>query len=182
MTARFYKAVSDARLTNLIKVDLSSELFNYSINEKALKRAQMIDGKLILVTNIKDHTPEAIVSRYQSLSDIERGFRVLKSEIEIAPVFHRKPERIKAHAMVCFLALVLYRVLRMRLKSKDKQYSPERMLEIMRQIQHHKVMLHRKQSVSGLSTMTPEQKDLFETVELPKPRKSTCRGIFKFHK
>ena len=58
----------------------------------------MIDGKLILVTNIKDHTPEAIVSRYQSLSDIERGFRVLKSAIEIAPVFHRKPERIKAHA------------------------------------------------------------------------------------
>ena len=171
VTARFYKAVSDARLTNLIKVDLSSELFNYSINEKTLKRAQMIDGKLILVTNIKDHTPEAIVSRYQSLSDIERGFRVLKSAIEIAPVFHRKPERIKAHAMVCFLALVLYRVLRMRLKSKDKHYSPERMLEIMRQIQHHKVMLHRKQSVSGLSTMTPEQRDLFETVGLPKPRK-----------
>ena len=171
VTARFYKAVSDARLNNPIKVDLSSELFNYSINEKALKRAQMIDGKLILVTNIKDHTPEAIVSRYQSLSDIERGFRVLKSEIEIAPVFHRKPERIKAHAMICFLALVLYRVLRMRLKSKDKQYSPERMLEIVRQIQHHKVMLHRKQSVSGLSTMTPEQKDLFETVGLPKPRK-----------
>ena len=171
VTARFYKAVSDARLANLIKVDLSSELFNYSINEKALKRAQMIDGKLILVTNIKDHTPEEIVSRYKSLADIERGFRVLKSEIEIAPVFHRKPERIKAHAMICFLALVLYRVLRMRLKSKAKPYSPERMLEIMRQIQHHKVMLHRKQSVSGLSTMTPEQRDLFEAVGLPKPRK-----------
>jgi len=98
-------------------------------------------------------------------------FLLMKSEIEIATVFHHKPERIKAHAMICFLALVLYRVLRMRLKSKDKQYSPERMLEIMRQIQHHKVMLHRKQSVSGLSTMTPEQRDLFEAVGLPKPRK-----------
>ena len=41
----------------------------------------------------------------------------------------------------------------------------------LRQIQHHKVMLHRKQSVSGLSTMTPEQRDLFEAVGLPKPRK-----------
>ena len=171
VTARFYKAVSDARLANLIKVDLSSELFNYSIDEKALKRAEMIDGKLILVTNIKDHSPDEIVSRYKSLSDIERGFRVLKSEIEIAPVFHRKPERIKAHATICFLALVLYRVLRMRLKSQDKQYSPERMLEIMRQIQHHRVTLHRKQSVSGLSTITPEQRDLFEAVGLPKPAK-----------
>lgn len=171
VTARFYKAVSDAHMANLIKVDLSSELFNYTVDEKALKRAEMIDGKLILVTNMEDHTPEEIVSRYKSLADIERGFRVLKSEIEIAPVFHRKPERIRAHAMICFLALVLYRVLRMRLKSKDKQYSPERMLEIVRQIQYHKVTLHQKRSVSGLSTITPEQRDLFEAVELQKPVK-----------
>jgi len=171
-TARFYKAVSDASMANIIKVDLSSDLFSYSVDEQALKRASMIDGKLILVTNMTDHTPEEIVSRYKSLSDIERGFRVLKSEIEIAPIFHRKPERIRAHAMICFLALVLYRVLRMRLKSRDKRYSPERMLEIVRQIQYHQVSMHRKQSVSGLSTITPEQRDLFEAVGLPKPRKT----------
>ena len=91
VTARFYKAVSDARLANLIKVDLSSELFNYSINEKALKRAEMIDSKLILVTNIKDHTPEAIVSRYQSLADIERGFRVLNQRLRSPQSFTASP-------------------------------------------------------------------------------------------
>jgi len=171
VTARFYKAVSDAHLANIIKVDLSSELFNYTIDQKALNRARMMDGKLILVTNMLDHTPQEIVERYKSLSDIERGFRVLKSEIEIAPVFHRKPERIRAHALICFLALVLYRVLRMRLKANNKQYSPERVLEIVRKIQHHQVMLHRKQTASGLSTMTPEQKDLFAAIELPKPDK-----------
>jgi len=136
VTARFYKAVSDAHLANIIKVDLSSELFNYHIDEKALKRAEMLDGKLILVTNMPDHTPQEIISRYKALSDIERGFRVLKSEIEIAPVFHRKPERIRAHALICFLALVLYRVLRMRLKENNKTYTPERMLEIVRRIQY----------------------------------------------
>lgn len=171
VTARFYKAVSDAHLSNIIKIDLSSELFNYNIDEKALRRAEMIDGKLILVTNMPDHTPGEIVSRYKALSDIERGFRVLKSEIEIAPVFHRKPERIRAHALICFLALVLYRVLRMRLKANNKQYTPERVLEIVRRIQYHQVTLHRKQSASGLSTMTPEQKELFESVELPRPDK-----------
>jgi len=36
-----------------------------------------------------------------------RGFRVLKSEIEIAPAYHRLPERIKAHAMLCFIALII---------------------------------------------------------------------------
>jgi len=42
---------------------------------------------------------------------------VLKSDIEIAPVHHRLPERIRAHALICFLALVLHRVMRMRLKA-----------------------------------------------------------------
>lgn len=41
----------------------------------------------------------------REIADIERGFRVLKSAIEIGPVFHRLPERIKAHAAICFIAL-----------------------------------------------------------------------------
>jgi transposase len=78
----------------------------------------MMDGKLILVSNVPDLTPAEIVARYKALADIERGFRVLKSEIEIAPVFHRLPNRIRAHALICFLALLFYRVLRLRLKAK----------------------------------------------------------------
>jgi len=58
-----------------------------------------------------------IIERYKSLADIERGFRVLKSDLDIAPVFHRLPDRIRAHALICFLAFVLYRVMRLRLKA-----------------------------------------------------------------
>ena len=169
VTARLFKAVGDAHLGHIIKVDMASERFSYHIDEKALYRAELLDGKLILVTNMPDHTPEEIVKRYKALADIERGFRVLKSEIEIAPVFHRRPDRIRAHAMICFIALVLYRVLRMRLKDKGSTYSPERALEIVRQIQFHQAILHRKQSASGLSVISPIQKDIFDTTELPKP-------------
>jgi len=129
----------------------------------------MLDGKLVLVTNMVDHSPQQIVERYKALADIERGFRVLKSEIEIAPVYHRKAERIRAHALICFLALVLYRVLRMRLKDRHSPYSPERALEIARRIQFHRVTLHQHQTASGLTTLTPEQQDLFDTVEVPRP-------------
>ena len=169
VTARFYKAVSDAHLAHIIKVDLTSELFFYDIDEQALARAQLLDGKLLLVTNLSDHTPEQIVERYKALADIERGFRVLKSEIEIAPVYHRLPDRIRAHALICFLALVLYRVLRMRLKDRRSSYSPERALEIARRIQFHRVTLNRKQTASGVTTLTPEQRDLFDTIALPTP-------------
>ena len=66
----------------------------------AIERARMLDGKLLLVTNMPDHTPEEIVSRYKSLADIERGLWEVKSEIEIDPMFHRLPNRICAHAMM----------------------------------------------------------------------------------
>lgn len=169
VTARFYKVVSDAHLLHIIKVDLASDRFTYDLDESALNRARMMDGKLIIVTNMPDHTPIEIIQRYKALADIERGFRVLKSEIEIMPVFHRRPDRIRAHALICFLALVLYRVLRMRLQDRSSPYTPERVLELVRRIQYHQVTLHQKQSASGLTSITPEQKDLFQTIDLPKP-------------
>ena len=168
-TARFYKAVSDAHLANIIRVDLSADVFTYDIDVRALNRARMMDGKLILVSNMPDHAPTEIVARYKALADIERGFRVLKSEIEIAPVFHRLPDRIRAHALICFLALVMYRVLRMRLRARDSQLSPERALEVVRRIQFHQITLHQRQHASGLSAITPEQKELFATIDLPEP-------------
>lgn len=105
--ARFYQAVCEAKLASIIKVDLRSDLFTYQIDERALARARMMDDKLILVTNVPDLAPADVVARYKALADIERGFRVLKSEIDIAPVYHRLPNRIRAHALICFLALVL---------------------------------------------------------------------------
>ena len=75
-----------------------------------------MDGQLLLSSNVPDSSALQIVARYKSLADIERSFHVLKSEIEIAPVFHRLRERIRLHAGICFMALVLHRMMRQRLR------------------------------------------------------------------
>jgi hypothetical protein len=64
--ARFYREVCDAHLSRIIKVDLQSELFTYSIDEHALTHARLMDGKLLLVTNTPDLKPEEVVKRYKS--------------------------------------------------------------------------------------------------------------------
>jgi hypothetical protein len=125
--ARLYHAVKDASLAHLIKVDLKSDLFQFTIDEERQAYLERLDGKLLLVTNT-DAPAAEVVQRYKSLADIERGFRALKSDIEIGPVYHRLPRRIRAHALVCFLALILHRVLRMRLKASQRQESPARLL------------------------------------------------------
>ena len=97
----------EAHLARIIKIDLKTDPFSYMIDQAAQSQAEMMDGKLLLVTNVQDLKPAEVVSRYNALADIERGFRVLKSEIEIAPVCHRLPQRIRAHACVCFMALIV---------------------------------------------------------------------------
>ncbi|MBP8926621.1 MAG: IS1634 family transposase, partial [Pseudomonadales bacterium] len=177
-TARFYKAVSDAHLAHIIKVNLTAQVFTYDIDERALNRARMMDGKLILVSNMPDHSPADILDRYKALADIERGFRVLKSEIEIAPVFHRLPTRIRAHALICFLALVIHRIMRQKLKAAGHPFSPRGALALLRQIQQHRIQLMANPSrVSDIFNPSRSSCSKHSNSCCPTPIAS-CSGIF----
>jgi transposase len=169
--ARFYHAVCEAHMGKIIKVDLRSELFSYTVDEQALQLAQTMDGKLLLVTNVTDMTPRQVKDRYKALADIERGFKVLKSELEIGPVFHRLPQRIRAHASICFMALILHRVMRMRLKAAPQAegISPETALELLQQIQHHRVSINGSKPLSGLSSMSKLQSTVLKALKVRQP-------------
>ncbi len=171
--ARLYHEVCEAHLARIIKVDLKTELFSYTVDEAAQRQAEMMDGKLLLVTNVADLKPAEVVARYKALADIERGFRVLKSEIEIAPVYHRLPERIRAHALVCFMALIVYRVMRQRLKLAKSDLSPEKALALLRRIQRHSVRINEGTPISGVSTISTQQSSLFAALNLKKPTQDT---------
>ena len=166
--ARMFHAVREAHLAHLIKVDLKADAFSFTIDDARQRYLEQLDGKLLLVTNT-DAAPAEVVQRYKSLADIERGFRVLKSDIEIGPVYHRLPQRIRAHALVCFMALVLFRVMRMRLKASQREESPTRLIEKLQRIQQQTVKTADGQTLHGLTDMTPEQKSLFTALQLPIP-------------
>src|SRR5574337_473678 len=168
--ARFYHAVKEARLAHIVKVDLKGDLFAWHIDPDALALAELMDGKLLLVTNVKDLKSVDLVARYKALADIERGFRILKSEIEIGPVFHRLPKRIRAHASLCFMALILYRVMRQRLKASRSELSPERALDELRKLQQHHIHLQPAgRSVAGISRLSDLQERVFAALDLKKP-------------
>ena len=167
--ARLYHEVKEAHLAKILKVDLKGDLFSYAVDESALAQAELMDGKLLLVTNVADLNPEEVVQRYKALADIERGFRVLKSEIEIAPVYHRLPERIRAHAFVCFLALIIYRVMRQRLRLAKSELSPEKALAQLRRIQRHRVRINQAEPITGISTISADQAKVLESLNIEKP-------------
>jgi len=167
--ARLYHAVKEAHLAHLIKVDLKSDLFSFSIDEQRQQHLERLDGKLLVVTNT-DAPAAEVISRYKSLADIERGFRTLKSDIEIGPMYHRLPRRIRAHALICFLALILHRVLRMRLKKANREESPGRLLDALKRIQQQAAATADGQVVRGVTKLAAQQKELFAAIGVPTPK------------
>ena len=123
-----------------------------------------MDGKLLLETNATDRTAAEAVQRYKALAEIERGFRVLKSEIEIGPVYHRLPERSRAQAQIYFMALILHRVMRARLHSAHTGLSPERALEHLTRIQHHRIRIAQGEPVTGVSAINADQDGVFSAL------------------
>ncbi len=128
-----------------------------------------MDGKLLLLTKVPDLAPQEVVSRDKALANIERLFWVLKSETDIAPVYHRLTQRIRAHAMLCFMALILHRVLRHLLKLANNELSPEQALAQLRRIQRHSVSINRAAPTVGISTVNTEQAKVLAALNVKKP-------------
>lgn len=85
------------------------------LDRAAIAAEARLDGKYVLMTNELDLPAEELVAGYRDLWRAERAFRsmksvLMKSVLEIEPVFHRTPERITAHVHLCVLAYLLTKV------------------------------------------------------------------------
>ena len=80
------------------------------IDPTKVKAEERLDGKYLLSTSDDSLTPEDVALGYKQLMEVERAFRTLKTTLELRPLYHRKDERIQAHVLLCFLALLLVRI------------------------------------------------------------------------
>ncbi len=80
------------------------------IDRAAAKAEAHLDGKWLLRTSDLTLTPDDLAAAYKQLIEVERGWRDLKSSLGLRPVFHHRPDRIRAHVQLCWLALLLIRV------------------------------------------------------------------------
>lgn len=98
------------------------------INEDKVEFDAQFDGINVLVTSEVNLSDEEILSRYRELSVIEDCFRVTKTEFEARPVFVRKRDHIEAHFFTCFIALVLLRIIQVRI---NRSMSAERIINAL---------------------------------------------------
>lgn len=97
------------------------------INEDAIAKEEMYDGFYAVCTSLEDHA-ETIVNVNKRRWEIEECFRIMKSEFQARPVYLKRQERIVAHFITCFIALIIYRYLEKKL---DNRYTCDQIIHTL---------------------------------------------------
>ena len=107
-----------------------AEIHFYLDEEKIAEEAKF-DGFYAVCTDLMDDDPAEIIKISEKRWQIEECFRIMKTEFSARPVYVQREDRIKAHFLICFLALLIYRLLEKKL---DKKYTCREILSTLKEI------------------------------------------------
>jgi len=161
------------------------EYFEHPVN---LPQEKALEGKYVIQTEEPDFSALDAVATYKELSEVERAFRGIKDVIDMRPIYHQKPHRVKAHIFVASLAFLLDRALEKKLKSAQIDISSEEAWQLLKTVRVVEIDLgegEQKRSVThgtaraerilravGLKDLDPDG-----TVKAEKtPHRDTCRN------
>lgn len=102
---------------------------------------------------------DEIIENYGQLWQIEKAFRISKTDLRIRPIYHRVQRRIEAHICISFVAYKIYKELERQLKGLNSKLSPEKAIEIAKTIYQIKATVKSK-SVAQILLINEEQKNL----------------------
>lgn len=101
------------------------------LDPDAVERDALYDGMYVITSNTKLNGSE-LIETYRGLWQVEHAFRNLKTELEMGPIYHWKDDRIRAHVMICFLALVLRTLFYKKLRAEDPKVSYQEVFSSLR--------------------------------------------------
>lgn len=130
-----------------------------SIDTGKVQKDAAWDGLKGYITN-SNLSKEEIIENYQHLWQIEKAFRIAKTDLKIRPVYHRIQPRIEAHICISFVAYKVYKELERQLYELNATLSPEKAIEIAKTIYQIETETADKQLVSHILLLTDEQKEL----------------------
>lgn len=114
------------------------------LDQEAIARDERFDGYYGIQTNEQDIKPQDALEAYHTLWKIEESFRIMKSTLEVRPIFHWTEPRIKGHFLICFLAFLLERTLEFKLKKAGETASPDKIREALNSMNFAEVEIEQK--------------------------------------
>jgi len=133
------------------------------VDHAAIRRETHLDGKWLLRTSDTTLTADDLAAAYKQLLAVERGWRDFKGALGLRPVFHHREDRIRAHIQLCWLALLLLRVI--EIATGDTWRNIRHELDRM----HLVTLATDAGQVAQRSAITPGQQTVLRALDLPEP-------------
>jgi len=137
------------------------------IDRAKVAAEQRLDGKFLLSTSDPDISAEDVALGYKNLLEAERSFRDLKGILRLRPIYHRLEERIRAHILICWLALLLIRLIERQ--AGDTWRNTRRELERL----HLVTLAGAAGQVQQTTRLTAEQRDILARLQIEPPPRLT---------
>ncbi|MGW4519366.1 IS1634 family transposase [Streptomyces sp. NPDC004393] len=134
------------------------------IDTTRIKTEENLDGKYLLRCSDPHLSAEDIALGYKQLLEVERGWRDMKQIIDLRPVYHRLEERIRAHVILCWLALLLIRII----ETQTGTTWPQARRELQRL--HAGTFTGPNGTFQQVTGLTKPQRDLLAKLGIPHPK------------
>ena len=139
-----------------------------TLNEEKIEEDAIWDGLKGIITNNENLTDEELIHQYSNLWQVEESFRITKHDLKIRPIYHWKPNRVKAHLAISFMAYTLVRHLEYRVRLQYVKLSPEKIRKILLSIQVSILYdTKTKKRFAMPSKISTDAKKIYRLMEVP---------------
>lgn len=135
------------------------------INRGAVRADEKLDGKYLIRVTDPSMSAEDAALGYKQLAEVERAFRTMKSQLDLRPVHHRLDERIRAHVLLCWLGLLLVRVI-----ETETEMTWDRIRDEMDEVTATR-LVSKHGRVEIVSNLTDEQRNILKKLDLSPPKR-----------
>jgi len=160
------------RFFTIVRDTKSKKAYGYSLNQEKIEQEKKIDGIFVLLSSRYDLEPSKVVESYKNLKEVEMLFDDLKNFVDIRPIRHWLEVRVRAHVLICILALLLKRIFEINyMRGKC-------IMEPLEEISNSKLIKYkvkfskredRVQTFPKVTNTTPTQKKYFNMIGIKNP-------------
>ena len=122
-----------------IDLDDNNSKITFNINNQKIIEDEKLDGIKGFVTNDFTLTANEIIEHYNNQYEVERAFRISKTDLKIRPIYHRLETRIKAHILISFVSYAIYKEFDRKLKINDVKFNFSQ--KLLRKIIEHLIAI-----------------------------------------
>ncbi len=154
---------SPSKILNRYKFVRKNNKDKYELNKELINKTKKLLGVKGYITNLEGQSDVQIVEKYKQLWNVEKSFRMAKNDLEARPIYHRKEDSIKAHILICFMAMCVSRLMEI-----DSSMSIKKIVETLKTVVDGEMRVNKTRETFYVpGEIKEEVKNLLKLLDLP---------------